>query len=96
MFSEKPLEVSQRIKGCPWIGLLLLNILPDHWKTEGKFKLRIVMAGFQGQIEILLLGRIVTQQCLKEVCGLVISRQTVEVKCLQLKERKKVKSLSHV
>ena len=58
MFSERPLDVSQRIKGCPWIGLLLLNIMPDHQKTEGKFKLRIVMAGLQGRIEIFLLGRI--------------------------------------
>ena len=77
MFSKKPLEVSQRIKSCPWIGLLLLHILPDHQKTDGKFKLRIVMTGFQGQIEIFLLGRIVTQQCLKEVCGHVIFRQMV-------------------
>ena len=77
MFSKKPLEVSQRIKSCPWIGLLLLNILPDHQKTEGKFKVRIVMTGFQGQIEIFLLGRIVTQQCLEEVCGHVIFRQMV-------------------
>ena len=58
MFSERPLDVSQRIKGCPGIGLLLLNIMPDHQKAEGKFKLRIVMAGLQGRIEIFLLGRI--------------------------------------
>ena len=90
MFSEKPLKVSQRIKGCPWIGLLLLNILPDHWKTEGKFKLRIVMAGFQGQIEILLLGRIVTQQCLKEVCGLVISRQMVGSEMSPIERKKEI------
>ena len=58
MFSDKPLEVFQRIKSCPWIVLHLLNMLPDHQKVEGKFKLRIVMAGFHGQIEIFLLGRI--------------------------------------
>lgn len=50
--------------------LHLLNVLPDHQKVEGKFKLRIVMAGFQGQIETLIAGKgKATQQCLMEVCG---------------------------
>lgn len=56
--------------------LHLLNALPDHQKAEDKFKLGIVMAGFQGQIEIFFFffhffsGTYrATQLCLMEVCG---------------------------
>lgn len=53
--------------------LHLLNTLPDHQKVEDKFKLGIVMAGFQGQIEIFFSffsGTYrATQLCLMEVCG---------------------------
>lgn len=48
--------------------LRLLNMLPDHQKVEGKIKLRIVMAGFQGQIENFAGKHRATQQCLTEVC----------------------------
>lgn len=60
--------------------LHLLNMLPDHQKVEGKFKLRIVMAGFQGQIETFAGKDRTTQQCLTEVCGphRVVIRQMVD------------------
>lgn len=60
----------------------LLNMLPDHQKVEGKFKLIIVMAGFQGQIENYAGKERTTQQCLMEVCGPhhVIIRQMVDRK----------------
>lgn len=60
--------------------LHLLNMLPDHQKVEGKFKLIIVMAGFQGQVENFSGKDRATQQCLMEVCGLhhVIIRQLVD------------------
>lgn len=51
ILSCKALDAFQRYKGCPWIPLHFLNTLPDHQKAECKFKLRIVMAVFQGQIE---------------------------------------------
>lgn len=59
--------------------LHLLNMLPDHQKVEGKFKLRIAMAVFQGQIENFSVKHRATQQCLMEVCGShhVIIRQMV-------------------
>lgn len=44
-------------------------MLPDHQKVEGKFKLRIVMAGFHGQIEIFLLGRIEPPSGVWRKCG---------------------------
>lgn len=52
ILSGRPLEVFQRFKGCAWTLLHLLNKSPDHQKVEGKFELRIVMAGFQSQLEI--------------------------------------------
>lgn len=60
--------------------LRLLNLLPDHQKVEGKFKLIIVMAGFQVQIENFAGKDRATQQCLMEVCGPhhVIIRQMVD------------------
>lgn len=62
-------------------------MLPDNQKVEGKFKLRKVMAGFQGQVEIFLFAGKdrATQQCLTEVHGPhhVIFRKMVDRKCFQ-------------